>query len=108
MSKGQIIFDAPITLDVQKDKVGFVSHGPEFDIYSQGDTRESARENLKEAITLFLETCYEHGTLLDVLEDCGFKPKIKPVKNIEIKPLENINMIRIPYGLFSHAENHAN
>lgn len=34
---------------------GYSAHCPEFDIASQGDTREEARANLQEAVELFLE-----------------------------------------------------
>lgn len=34
---------------------GFSSLCPELDVASQGDTEEEARENLKEALELFLE-----------------------------------------------------
>ncbi len=45
-----------ITAIIERDGDGFVSFCPEFDIASQGDTVESARDNLREAVNLFLET----------------------------------------------------
>jgi hypothetical protein len=39
-----------------------------------------ARENLIEALKLFLITCFEKGTLDIVLKECGFKPTKTPVK----------------------------
>lgn len=50
-----------LTLLVQPDttpdglNAGFSSLCPELDVVSQGDTEEEARENLKEALELFLE-----------------------------------------------------
>jgi predicted RNase H-like HicB family nuclease len=41
---------------------GFSSHCPEFDIASQGDTRDEALVNLREAVELFLE-CDETAAL---------------------------------------------
>lgn len=35
---------------------GYVGLCPELDIASQGDTKEAARNNLQEALELFLET----------------------------------------------------
>jgi predicted RNase H-like HicB family nuclease len=40
---------------IERDDDGFISLCPELDIASQGDTIEEARENLREAIELFLE-----------------------------------------------------
>ena len=40
---------------ITKEEEGFVSLCPELDIASQGDTKEGAKINLKEAVELFLE-----------------------------------------------------
>ena len=45
---------------------------PVLDLYSQGDTEDQAISNIHEAVILFLETCYEMGTLNQVLQECGF------------------------------------
>jgi hypothetical protein len=41
-------------------------------VSSQGRTRDQAARNLIEAAQLFLEDCFERGTLEEVLKDCGF------------------------------------
>jgi predicted RNase H-like HicB family nuclease len=43
------------TAIIEREEDGYVSLCPELDIASQGDTIESAKRNLKEAIELFLE-----------------------------------------------------
>lgn len=45
------------TITVRTAKRGnwFVSHCLEYDIASQGETRQEAIENIKEAVSLFLE-----------------------------------------------------
>jgi predicted RNase H-like HicB family nuclease len=43
------------TAIIEREGDGYVSLCPELDIASQGDTIESAKLNLKEAIELFLE-----------------------------------------------------
>ncbi|MFM7739932.1 MAG: type II toxin-antitoxin system HicB family antitoxin [Planctomycetota bacterium] len=40
---------------MQRDDGGYVALCPELDVASQGDTIESARENLREALELFFE-----------------------------------------------------
>jgi len=42
-----------------------------FDVHSQGDTETEARDNLKEALSLFLPSCYERGTLDAVLKNAA-------------------------------------
>jgi predicted RNase H-like HicB family nuclease len=44
-----------LTAIIQREGNGFVALCPEVDVASQGDTIESARENLREALELFFE-----------------------------------------------------
>lgn len=44
-----------LTAIVFEEDGGFVSLCPELDVASQGETREDARENLKEALEMFFE-----------------------------------------------------
>ena len=45
-----------------------------LDVHSQGRTKAEAMRNLGEAIHLFIESCYERGTLDEVLRASGFRP----------------------------------
>jgi len=45
-----------LTAIIEREEDGYVSLCPEFDIASQGDTIEQARDNLREALELFFET----------------------------------------------------
>ena len=49
-------------------EVGFVSFCPDLDVWSQGDTEAEAKEMIQEAVQLFLESCWEMGTLHKVLK----------------------------------------
>lgn len=44
------------TATIWREDAGFVALCPELDIASQGGSVEEARENLKEAVELFIET----------------------------------------------------
>ena len=44
-----------LTAIIEREDDGYVALCPELDIASQGDTVESARANLREALVLFLE-----------------------------------------------------
>jgi predicted RNase H-like HicB family nuclease len=44
-----------------------------LDVVTQGRTHEEAAANLRDAVTGFLKAAREHGTLLEVLEECGYK-----------------------------------
>jgi len=49
----------------------------ELGVASQGETVEEARENLKEAVELYLESAEQLGTLATVLEEAGIDTKKK-------------------------------
>src|SRR5689334_10057480 len=67
----QIHFRLPV--DIKKEGNWFISSCPILDVFSQGETRSKALDNLKEAVRLFIESCIERGTLEQVLKDCGFE-----------------------------------
>ena len=45
-----------LTVAIEREGNDYVSFCPEFDIASQGNTIQEARENLREALELFFET----------------------------------------------------
>ena len=45
-----------VTAIIEREEDGYVALCPELDVASQGDTLEEARQNLLEALELFLET----------------------------------------------------
>lgn len=55
----------------------FFSCCPPLDVYSQGPNAAAAEQNLIDALTSFLMSCYERGTLDSVLRQAGFVPAIK-------------------------------
>lgn len=70
-----IRFEIEMDFVVKRDKEveQWVAFSPALDLYSQGDTKEEALRNIHEAVSLFLGTCYEQGTLNAVLMERGFR-----------------------------------
>ncbi len=60
-----------LTAVIQREDNGFVAFCPELDIASQGDSIQSARENLREALELFFE-CASPGEIEERLGDDVF------------------------------------
>jgi len=56
----------------QEDSNLWVGWCPSIDVASVGRTRAQAREAVKEAIGLWLDTCGELGTLHEALQEVGF------------------------------------
>ena len=51
-----------ITINIEREDDGYISHCPELDIASQGDSAEEARSNLREAVELFYEMALPQET----------------------------------------------
>ena len=60
-------------IEIFKEDDQFVAVAPELNVSSFGDTQQSAKESLKEAVELFLEECQRMGTLEQILTEAGFK-----------------------------------
>ncbi len=56
-----------------------------LDIHSQGENEKKAKDNLSEAVYLFIASCYERGTLTEVLEECGLLKLKREKMNINYK-----------------------
>ncbi len=91
-AKMHVEFTVPA--EVRQEGAYFVAGCPPLDVFSQGESEESALVNLAEALQLFVESCYERGTLEEVLKDCGFKPA---GNNSSVK--ESGRMVRVPLPL---------
>lgn len=68
----RVLFSLTVDAEIWEEDDVFVSHCPALDVYSQGDTEKDARTNLVEALQLFVESCYERGTLDAVMKERGF------------------------------------
>ncbi len=92
-----ITFEVHLPINIKKSDNIYISSCDILDVISQGESEKKAKENLKEAIELFLITCHEMGTLDRVLNDCGFtlsKPKNQPNY-----PKKNEMAIKVPFYL---------
>jgi predicted RNase H-like HicB family nuclease len=68
-----VTINIKVPADIYKDGQVFVASCPRFGVITQGVSFEEAKNNLFEAMTLFIETCLEMGTLEEVLRESGFK-----------------------------------
>jgi len=61
------------TVQIWKECNQYIAHATPLDVVSSGPTPEDARNALKEAVHLFLDTVKEMGTLEEVLDECGYE-----------------------------------
>ncbi len=69
-----IRFNMKLPAVIVRKERWYVASCPVLDICSQGATEKEAKKNLAEAITAFMISCHERGTLDAVLKNCGFVP----------------------------------
>lgn len=63
----RVIFKCNVRVDIQQSGPVYVANCKRFGVLTQGCTREEAKANIIEALTLFFETCFDMGTLEEVL-----------------------------------------
>lgn len=56
-----------------KEDGRFISYCPALELASSGETHNEAIANFYEAFQLFVETCEDEGSLIDVLKGLGWK-----------------------------------
>jgi predicted RNase H-like HicB family nuclease len=76
--KTSVTFHASLPIKIKKKNKYYVSCCHVLDVWSQGETKMKATENLREALQLFLIDCFERGTLDKVLKESGFTSS-KPI-----------------------------
>ncbi|MGD0539881.1 MAG: hypothetical protein ABSB33_00045 [Tepidisphaeraceae bacterium] len=60
------------TIRIWREGKQYIAHALPLGVSSAGDTPEAARAALGEAVSLFIATARERGTLDEVLEECGY------------------------------------
>ena len=98
----QVQFRLPAS--VRKKGKWFYSSCPLLDVHSQGHSRRESLANLKEAVGLFVESCYKRGTLGKVLLACGFIPGGQHISPSIRVGSESVN---VPLSLISRGRVHA-
>lgn len=81
--KTSVTFHASLPIKITKKNKYYVSCCHVLDVWSQGETKTKATENLREALQLFLIDCFERGTLDKVLKESGFTAtRTQPKKTV--------------------------
>ena len=80
MSILSAMFSVRLPITIKKRAKWYIASCLVLDIHSQGETERIAKKNLKEAVGMFISSCFERGTLDDVLKECGFVPYTESAK----------------------------
>jgi predicted RNase H-like HicB family nuclease len=91
-------------MTIKKKTTHWLSHCPVLDVYSQGSTKEEAKDNLIDALKLFLISCYERGTLDDVLKECDFSLETETDPQIE---QDDSSFVKVPIYLLASDNPHS-
>ncbi len=95
----KVQFNLSVPVKTTKKKKWYLASCPILDVHSQGETEKKAKENLGEALSLFLISCFERGTLDAVLKNCGFKAAYPPPPATKRPPITEKDYINVPIPL---------
>ena len=101
MQKHDITMTVKLPIKVIKKARWYVASCPVLDVFSQGDTEKKATDNLTEALSLFLISCLERGTLEQVLKECVFNSVSPAIKKKSLMT-SRMRYIDIPLSLLSN------
>jgi len=59
MGEKMVGVEVNVPIRIEKTEHGYTAACESLDIYTEGDTKQLAEKNIREAISLFLETCIE-------------------------------------------------
>ena len=95
-----VLFQVVLPIKIKKKPGIYISSCDVFDVHSQGYTEAEARKNIGEAVRLFISSCFERGTLEDVLKECGFRVVSTPFRK---KPSDkDFITVPIPFSTRNH------
>jgi predicted RNase H-like HicB family nuclease len=90
-------FELKVPVEVYEGSAAFIARCSIFDVASQGKTPTEAKKNLADALTLFITTCFEMGTLDEVMKDCGFKPRKAVTGKLCLKKDQQLLSVPLPF-----------
>lgn len=95
--KSGISVDIALPASVRQENEWWIASCPALDVCSQGPSREEALVNLEDALVFFIESCFERGTLFDVLREAGFeRASEEQVADLAQGQEDNTLSIRVP------------
>jgi len=92
-------FEVKLPITLEKEGNCFVARCPALDVCSQGENEQEATEHLKEALTLFLISCFERETLDKVLKESGFQLSSRELIEAEQPEEPGLNFLNVSVPL---------
>ena len=91
-----IRMDIKLPVKLARRNKWVVASCPLLDVQTQGETEEKAKKNLIEALSLFLLSCFERGTLDEVLKGCGFRPMLSAMPKRDFLSTKGMEFVNVP------------
>ena len=95
--RAMLNFGLKVPVESYKGSTAFIARCPLFDVSSQGKTPVEAKKNLADALILFVTTCFEMGTLDEVMKECGFKPRKASSGKVHLKKDQELLSVPLPF-----------
>ncbi|MBA4391616.1 MAG: hypothetical protein C0399_11880 [Syntrophus sp. (in: bacteria)] len=99
-NKTMVTFDVTLPIAIKKKGNKYIVSCPSIDVVTQAPTEEEAKKNIGEVIRIFFESCFERGTLDQVMKECGFKV-ISQHKRKAVTPLKSIT-VPLSFSVHQH------
>ncbi|MHB8110531.1 MAG: type II toxin-antitoxin system HicB family antitoxin [Syntrophorhabdaceae bacterium] len=100
----QVLFEFTLPATIKKKAKYWLSSCPALDLFAQGQTEEEAKTNLETTVRLFLQSCYERGTLQQALNDCGFALNHTSKR---FRTHKSLSTIKVPLYLLASGKCHS-
>jgi predicted RNase H-like HicB family nuclease len=95
--KSAIVVEIELPANLRQENEWWIANCPALDVCSQGPSREAALVNLEDAVAFFVESCFERGTLFEVLREAGFERVSEEQATAPILGLEEDALsVRVP------------
>jgi len=94
-----IAVEVKLQVCIEKTEHGYTAFCEALDVYTEASTKKQAEKSIREALSLFLETCLEMGTFNEVLSSSGFKREIQHSHHKAEVSCENM---RVPVNFLGH------
>ena len=72
MSESTVTLTVRLEAAFKQDDEQWIAWCLPLDILTQAETKKAAKSALREAVTLWFDSCIERGALDDALRECGF------------------------------------
>lgn len=101
-------FEIKLPVKIVKKTGYYIGSCPLLDVFTQGKTKKEAQNNLRDALELFLTSCFERGVLEEVLREAGFSPATEEMVRGTKPSSRSQDLMSVPVPMLYNAAKSSN